>query len=97
MMVLDNRQDILSWYQSRGYVLTQETVCMCVYVVCVRARARVCGQECAICCRGARADLHVCLHAMFVCVSAWESACFLIVVVSYLLCVCLSYESQCLQ
>ena len=97
MMVLDNRQDILSWYQSRGYVLTQETVCMCVYVLCVRARVRVCEKECAICARGARAYLHVYLHAMFVCVSACASVCFLIVVVSFLLRVCLSHESQCLQ
>ena len=26
MMVLDNRRDIIAWYQSRGYAVTHQTV-----------------------------------------------------------------------
>jgi len=65
MMVLDNRQDILSWYQSRGYVLTQETVCMCVYVVCVRACESVWASVCYM--RSWSACILTCMFTYNVC------------------------------
>ena len=61
MMVLDNRQDILSWYQSRGYVLTQETVCMW----CVRARVRMWARVCYM--RSWSACILACMFTCNVC------------------------------